>query len=199
MPDRVVVIGVDPGARETGVAVLDVTDTPGLGVAPLLDQCTIRRLDRDRPDQVPADYLDSVASILGLMIESHLPPTGGVVGVEGVRSPRGFANGRRHTIDPAGIIGASITYGAILAALGDRHVVRRIVRPAGNGHLLPLTAYPTPLATNGKGTDKLRHVRSAYDVALMARHSPPALIGGFDIEVTNRAHRAMPTERGQNA
>lgn len=177
-PFSTYVLGVDPGARETGIVVLDVTDTPGIGVAPLAHYSTIRRTDTGRPDQVPADYLDTVTrAVVKLAVDLNVA----AIGVEGIRAPGGFAKGRRHLIDPAGIIGAAITYGAILGALGRAALGHRVrvVRPAGNGNLLPLHAYPEPLGTRGKGKDKHRHARSAYDVALMARHSPPAHLEGY--------------------
>ena len=76
-------------------------------------------------------------------------------------------------LNPAAIIGTAVVLGHVL---GWDHPTATLVRvaPLGNGRLFPLTAYPGPLATNGKGTDARRHERSAFDVAVSAAALTPA-------------------------
>lgn len=187
-----VVVGVDPGGRHTGIAVIDTTAEPtrpvrGIDdvwrtpIPALLSSTTVARPDVEGEPltYVPAAYLHDVnAAILEAVRapESVRGWAGDVdlIAVERVETPKGFAGGKRHTIDPAGLIAASIVLGAVLGRSWGIPVVA--VRAGGNGHALPLDRYPAPLATAGKGHDRRRHERSAYDVAVRAASTPPALL-----------------------
>lgn len=180
-----IVVGVDPGSRDTGIAVVDVGPTIAYTVPTLLASFTVHRPD-DGSDllEVPSGYLQDVnAAILSALrpgghpVSSRLAelipgrPPAELIAVERVTRPswqvrRGSTSGRGGAAaDPTGIMATAIVLGAILGRAWTVPLVA--VAPKGNGKLLPLTAYPEPLATNGKGHDKRRHERAAYDVACL--------------------------------
>lgn len=163
-----IVLGVDPGARNTGLAVIDAA-TFNAGPPPLLASYTVTRPADDRPiEAIPRSYLASVnAAIVAALNDFDVK----LIGVEGVTRPTGFSKGRVHTLDPGPIIGTALVLGAIIGRTWSVPVYR--IPPKGNGHLFPLARYPEPIATKGKGHDKRRHERSAYDVAVMVRQSAP--------------------------
>jgi hypothetical protein len=162
----VIVLGIDPGSRTTGLAVVDHE----LGKpSPVLWSGTITN-PGDLLD-MPEDYLrDVVASALYAVRQYDAER----IGVELVKRPSWRVGGKVKPLDPVPIMGTAIVLGAILGRAWTVPIER--VQPRGNGHLLPLTRYPDPLATTGKGGDKRRHERSAYDVAVLAaanRGRPP--------------------------
>lgn len=143
-----IALGIDPGARWTAFALIDTSPT--------------------RPE-----YLNAVASTVEIMAHYDAVSVD-VIGVEWIRRPSWRVKGKAKPLDPTAILATGIVLGVVEATL--RRCAHPIVRigPSGNGRLLPLTAYPGPLATGGKGTDARRHERSAYDVAMMAaqQHRP---------------------------
>lgn len=178
-----IVIGVDPGGRDTGLVVIDdappVTRDRPAGAIDLLESLTIRRADSAAGtpiEAVPRTYLLDVMSAVRDLLQIHVGDarrgtSHALIAVEGVVKPTGHAGGRRgHLIDPAGLLATAQVLGAILARAWSVPVVR--VPPGGNGSALPWTAYPEQIrAKSPLGKDNRRHMRSAYDVALLARQT----------------------------
>lgn len=86
------------------------------------------------------------------------------VAIEGVQKPSPFMgkSGNVSFTNVNGLLGTAMVLGAVLAALPAI-----VVPPGGNGSD-PMGVYPVELRpTRGKGAggDKLRHERSAWDVA----------------------------------
>lgn len=145
-------MGIDPGARNTGVVVRQ-------GIV-LLDFETVIRVG---PEDLPlAGYLQEVLRVVLGFWQKHVAD---MVAVEAVVAPSPF-QGRESgpgfsNLD--GILGTAMVVGAVEGFFP--HAIS--VPPARMGQA-PLSAYPDalrPTAGKGKGKDKLRHVRSAWDVA----------------------------------
>lgn len=175
MSSWIVWVGVDPGARATGITVR-------VGREYVWHTIVVR--DRDETEVGPGPvYVSAVARVVGAAISdghAHVEERTGHasvyrVAVEGVRRPNPHVNRRngKAVTDPTGIIGAALVLGGILAAYP--HAV--IVPPGNNGSGL-LAAYPAQLVTAAErrlGLDRpagqssdLRHARSAWDVSLVA-------------------------------
>ena len=143
-------IGVDPGARYTGVVVRRGND--------LLDHRTYTRVSTgELPDRA---YLRRIVLDLMDLVELH----GAGVAVEGVQKPSPFMGktGNVSFSNVTGILGTAAVWGAVVAVLPAQ-----IVPPGKNGSA-PMRAYPVelrPTSGRGAGKDKLRHERSAWDVA----------------------------------
>lgn len=154
------VLGVDPGARSTGYAVID---TNGYAMPTLLRWAVLDRPKDGTPlEAVPREYLvDVVAAAADAIRETDAE----LLSVEGIRKPNPHVNRRNGNaiIDPAGLLGTATILGALHGRLWSVPVV--IVPPGQNGTYLPLNRYPDPIGTTGKGNDRKRHARSAYDVA----------------------------------
>ena len=162
-----IVLGIDPGAVATGLALID--EAP-FATPLLLDSHTIERGPRAEEEtgelvDVPDLYLRHVNADAALWAKNRRVE---VVGIEGIRRPSWRHAGKVKPVDPSAIMATGIVLGALRAAMHIAQVPVVIVRPLGNGRLFPLNAYPGPLATDGAGRDKRRHERSAYDVAVMA-------------------------------
>lgn len=146
------IVGVDPGGRNSGVVVR-------IGLV-LLDYETLIRVG---PEDLPlADYLQEVLRVvLGFWQKYNAD----LVAIEAVQAPSPF-QGRSSgpgfsNLD--GILGTAMVVGAVEGFFP--HAIS--VPPARMGQA-PLSAYPVvlrPTRGQGKGKDKLRHVRSAWDVA----------------------------------
>lgn len=182
------VLGVDPGARRTGIVVADITARHAL----VTDASVDRPDDGLRLPQPSPAYLRAVVDRLDELCSAH--PIG-LVAVEGVVAPNPHmnrTNGRAVTsVEP--LITTAAVMGAVLAwacAEGLPPVV--VVRPGKNGSR-PLGAYPDALVTDAErrsvegkpwqlrtaGKGGLKDARSAWDVALagpqalqVARHLP---------------------------
>lgn len=181
-----IALGIDPGARWTGLAVIDYA----AGTMPsLLASRTVDRRDESiyvgpAPEgaskladhlDLPAGYLSAVtraARLLAFDRERWGYPTGNrrveTVGVEWLRRPSWRHAGREKPVDPSAVMATAIVLGAIVEAFHDVGLPVERIRPMGNGRLFPLAHYPDPIRTTGAGHDKRRHERSAFDVALMA-------------------------------
>ncbi len=157
-----IVLGIDPGGRTTGIVVVSRVDRP-------LDHRLVERQDGERV----AEYAYGVASIVKVMVEAHAVE---LVAVEGLVTVNPHVRDR--PISPTGLLQAAVVYGAVTAMLTHAMTPTVIVRPGSHGSN-PLTSYPPDLvgARERKGTGKLRHVRSAFDVALAGRriHRHPDL------------------------
>lgn len=160
-------VGIDPGARNTGVVAMRGRDILWAKVftnpGPLIPE--------------PAYLVGTADAIYGRVegafweIGEDLPR----FAIEGVSAPKGFAGGKRSPLNPEAIIGAAATFGALVATFRDAI----IVPPGGNGSK-PMGAYPRELVSAAEQrkpgwagrvgeSSNARHMRSAYDVILKAR------------------------------
>lgn len=152
------IVGIDPGANETGIVVRAERE--------LVTAWTV-----DRGDQEDAGYLIEVLETIELAFDAALqrlglprlgPVTLGIpLAVEGLVGHESAPSMRRKTSVP--LIRTAMLIGAVLVVYRQALVIP----PGGNGSG-PLQAYPeaiTPDRPNARGFDKLRHCRSAWDVA----------------------------------
>lgn len=156
-PGTIVAAGVDPGARYTGISVIDNNQNV------LLSTTLVRPLDVDINTwaRLVVDEVDKIISPFPYV----------VLGVEGTSDPKGFKGGRRAAINPKDIIKTGIIVGGLILTYRDAV----IIKPGGNGSA-PIEFYPDvllnrrpaelPGSNNGAGTRN--HERSAYDVARKA-------------------------------
>lgn len=156
-PGTIVATGVDPGARYTGISVIDNN------LKVLLSTTLVRPLDVDINTwaRFVVDEVDRIISPFPYV----------VLGVEGTSDPKGFKGGRRAAINPKDIIKTGIIVGGLILTYRDAV----IIKPGGNGSA-PIEFYPDvlvsrrpaelPGSNNGAGTRN--HERSAYDVARKA-------------------------------
>lgn len=145
-----IVLGIDPGGASTGMVVRSgaellwwrIVDSPsGAGGLPTVT------------------YLHEVLGAAREALDAH---PGARVHVEAVTPPRGFYNGKHHTIAPGALIGVSAVAGLLLGALPDPVLI-----PPGRNGSRPLATYPQELvgAREVSGRGRLRHARSAWDIA----------------------------------
>ncbi|MGH9002126.1 MAG: hypothetical protein ACRDYV_03255 [Acidimicrobiia bacterium] len=145
-----VVVGVDPGGRQTGV------------VARHGDELLAADLvTRDGPDVFPdAAYLEEVTDAIGglLVYASDRAGEAAIVAVEGVVHPSGHVR----MINAAGLLGTATVLGAVLA-----HYPNALVVPPAKHGGGPRQAYPARLwpPNEKRGMGRHRHVRSAWDIA----------------------------------
>lgn len=159
-----VTLGVDPGSKQTGIVVRRGAD--------LLDHVTISRQADERARAtvgLPASYLGSLRAAVAGLIDTH--PVA-VIAIEGVVRPNPHVNAGRtrasNIIDPTPIIATAVVLGYLWALHPDAVIV-----PPGRNGSQPLLAYPralvskeeTRLGMHRVGGGKLRHARSAWDVA----------------------------------
>jgi len=156
------VVGVDPGARETGV-VLSIDGQ-------LIEWEVVRRDHATALLNVPRAYLERINDKIGAYIDLALRSECAdvVVAIESVTVPNVHHNGKRQVLSPEGPMATALVYGAVFGQNWTASVVS--VEPGGNGSL-PFTSYPEALRPKdgGKGSDVKRHVRSAWDVARKAK------------------------------
>lgn len=142
------IVAIDPGGAETGVVVRD------------RDQCLwFTVVTRDGMPM--ADYLAEVVRVVGDPV-ADLASTDGeypLVAVEGLVEP----NAHMGVTSVRGLLDTAKVLGAVLA-----HWPEAIeVRPGGHGSG-SIATYPAclrPTRGQGRGHDRLRHCRSAFDVA----------------------------------
>lgn len=149
------VIGVDPGARYTGVVIRD-------GDVPLYS-ATLVRPDSMSQTGWALHCVDEIRKVIDAHPGGILP-----VAVEGVRPPKGFVRGRKAPVNPGDIMFAAVVLGAVIGTWRDAV----IIPPGGNGSQ-HITHYPPALvgrrpktlpgSSNGAGTRD--HEQSAFDVA----------------------------------
>ena len=161
------ILGVDPGSKWCGLVLVRGRD--GLVGWDLLE----RSGDQSLKVWVE-ECLDAVQRIRWPMGRSHsalgeaLGPW--TVAVEAVTTPKSHINGKLRINSPESLIGTAAVMGAFIAWAATEGFPCVIV-PPGNGSGRR-EGYPPELwgAREGPaGTGKLNHVRSAYDVALVAR------------------------------
>ncbi|SNS59126.1 hypothetical protein [Rhodococcoides kyotonense] len=183
----VIVLGIDPGAVATGWALMRLDR----GRSPVfLDAATTARSKPAdyRPTQhlpVEADYLKKLAATGALVARTAReaatangrPVAPIVVGIEGITRPNWHMNGRA-AANPEALIAAAIVLGNIQAWATTQFGPYTEIPPGGNGSA-PLGTYPTQLVSDAErrkanwhaaigASGKLRHQRSAWDVALTA-------------------------------
>lgn len=171
-------IGVDPGARDTGIVAIRADGT--LSHVSIHNDGPLLPLDR-------AYLLDVKAVVDELIRDAGDDHT---LRVETVVRPNWHvakASGGGSASNPEALLATAQLFGAILGWYDCE-----LVRPGGNGSG-KLGTYPPALVSDGErrregwelrvGTGKLRHCRSAYDVAL----TEPKVSG------RKRSPRATPT------
>lgn len=159
------VIGIDPGARDTGI-IAKITGPDGTRVIGV----TVHNSGGLLP--IPADYIRDVITEV-----DHLASLGDhvVIGVESITRPNwhvGKGQGGGAASNPEALLGAAMLLGAVVDQFDCI-----LIPPGGNGSR-PLGDYPPGLVSVGEqrrdgwetrvGSGKLRHQRSAWDVAAAA-------------------------------
>lgn len=165
-----IVVGVDPGAVETGVAIADTRSRRLLGSA------TFRRggtWSGAQMVEVPPEYVEAVvAGVLAAIGDDGDPPE--LLVVEAVKRPSWRVAGKVKPTDPSAIIATAVVFGALL---GRSWRVPLVSCPVGQNGSRPFGHYPDALVSAAErrrsgwelfpaGDGQLRHERSAYDVAM---------------------------------
>lgn len=177
------IIGIDPGGKQTGVIHMDATKGAYAGH-------WLRERSPGQP--VPAYAALTAQWLYDHLWDHHNDGRAVLVAIETVTPPTGFnRRGKKQPINPAGIIDVSTVFGGLVAAcqlfalesttpIGS---LVRLVEPKGNGATPDLPRgraldaymrqhYPSKLLPSKNGTaytDAMRHCRSAWDVARKAR------------------------------
>lgn len=149
------VIGVDPGARYTGVVVRDAD-------LPIWVGTLVRPDDMSGPEWA-VSVVDQLRSILEENSWESIP-----MGIEGVNDPKGFHKGKKAALNPKDIIRAGMVVGAVYSAWRGAY----IIPPGGNG-TQHISHYPDSLVGRRpktlpgaiQGAKTRNHEQSAYDVA----------------------------------
>lgn len=150
-----IVIGIDPGARYTGVSVRDLSEN-----TILLSSTYVKPEDT----QI-VSWAIELANTIKDEVLSAFPDA--KIGIEGISDPKGYSNGKKSPINPKHIIRAGIVLGALAMMFPDAV----IVPPGHNGS--SRTGYPDvlngrrpkDLPGSAKGAGTRNHEKSAYDVA----------------------------------
>lgn len=155
---QIIVLGVDPGTRSTGLAVRDGGKMLGFTV-----------LTNPRETIFPAarGWLREVVETATALAEEH-----GVelIAVESLRRPNWHVKGGRAAANPTHVIGTAQVLGAVQAMDTEIPIVEA---PPGKNGGSPLGVYPEGLVPDGErrkadwqmrvGGGQLRHARSAWD------------------------------------
>ena len=162
------VLGVDPGAKATGVVVRTGVE--------LAYGTTAVRDKGETVEQYAAGVVNLVAGITERFTEllENYP----LVAIEGVLAPNVWNNGERVILHPQSVMDTCLVAGHIAGWATAERLEVEWIRPGHNGQGF-MGAYPAALRpTRGKGAgkDRLRHVRSAWDVAGAAPSRPPQLV-----------------------
>lgn len=164
MPPPKTILGVDPGARETGLVLTYGDRLLGhrLAIAPDV-------LDMRNP--VDPVYLELVIATTEELLdetatEAVTPSGADLLAIEAVHPP----NGHLGMTNVAGALGLAAVTGALIGWAQGEDLPVMAIDTDGHGQG-PLLGYPKDLVgpMEKKGTGVLRHCRSAYDVALAAR------------------------------
>jgi hypothetical protein len=149
-----IVLGVDPGAKETGLVLVRDGGLVGSSVV-LRQRCSL-----------PV-YLGDVLNAAETRWAGQPLPFGrpDLVAVEDVTTPKYFRG--KPLLKPDYLIPLSAVMGAVIAWARGCGMPCVLVPPGHNGQG-PLSAYPSELvgARERSGGGILRHCRSAWDVAL---------------------------------
>lgn len=148
------VLGIDPGARYTGVVIRD-------------GDVVIHSSTLVRPQDLTSGT-EWALSVVKQVLEIYKEFEGIPVGIEGISDPKGFQYGKQSAINPKDIIRAGIVLGALVVVFPGAH----IVPPGGNGskHYSHYPAdligrRPKELPGDSQSAGTRGHEQSAYDVA----------------------------------
>lgn len=148
------VLGIDPGARYTGVVIRD-------GDVVLHSSTLVR------PETIESGTewaLSCVTQVLEIVQEYGTIP----VGIEGISDPKGFQHGKKAAINPKDIIRAGIVLGALVVVFPNA----AIIPPGKNGSKhyshypsVLIGRRPSDLPGSSQSAGTRGHEQSAYDVA----------------------------------
>jgi len=150
------VIGIDPGAKYTGVSVRNIAED-----TILLSSTYVK------PDETEIfTWATEVAQLIAEEVVSQFPDA--KIGIEGISDPKGYKNGKLSPLNPKWVIRLGIVAGAIANEFRD---VAVIIPPGKNGS--SQAGYPdvlngrrpASLPGKSKGAGTRNHEKSAYDVA----------------------------------
>lgn len=147
-----ITIGIDPGAKYTGVSVRQ-------------DNHVLLSSTYVKPDDKPQiAWAVELAEKIKQEVVSLFPDA--PIGIEGISDPKGFQGGKRAPINPKHIIKAAI----VLGALANKFPHAVIVKSGKNGSQdwYPeelIGRRPSELKGSAVGAGTRDHERSAFDIA----------------------------------
>lgn len=159
---HMIIIGIDPGPRYTGVSVRNIISDEILHSATFV---------REGEEPLFAWGLELYSLIKEEVLDVYGETAAGI-GVEGVSAPKGFKGGKAAPLNPKHIIHTGIIAGILVAKLEADGYPRIVIIPPGkNGNRA--SGYPDilngrrpkDLPGRSKGAGTRNHERSAYDVA----------------------------------
>lgn len=160
-------IGVDPGAKRTGLVLRNGADCLGWR--------TIVRAHTETEIGPGPEYWTAIETGINDLTNAahHAGIPTPLLAIEGITRPKGFVGGKREFADPTSLIALGMTF----AAIYNTHPEAVIIPPGGNGSGM-LTTYPEQLITPGErrgglrrkalGNSLVSHARSAWDLAGLA-------------------------------
>lgn len=167
--EDLVSIGMDPGAKYTGISVRDL----------LRDELLLSSTYVKPADEPMFAWGKRLGEIIQNDIVALFPNH--QIGIEGIAAPRGFSNGKKSPINPKYVIFAAIVAGMLAQRFPDAV----IVPPGHNG--TSRAGYPDAL--NGRrpkdlpgiatGAGTRNHEKSAYDIA---GEVPMLLANGYELD-----------------
>lgn len=164
-----IVLGIDPGAKYTGISVQNTIDETLLLSGTFV-----------KPDDTPIfTWGEELAVLIQQEILSLYPDA--VIGIEGLSDPKGYQNGKKSPINPKHVIRTGIVAGILVGRLNPAVVVP----PKKNGN--SRVGYPPELTGRrpkdlpglSLGAGTRNHERSAYDVG---REVPFLISQGFKLD-----------------
>lgn len=182
----VIILGIDPGAVATGFALTGHKPRQRLT---LLASATVLRTKSTQQLPVDPAYLHDVIDTCAQLTHSAerdaFSDKGTVapirIAIEGLTRPNWHMHGRA-AANPEPLLAAAIVLGNLQAWAVTTYGRYTEIPPGGNGSAI-LSQYPEPLVSDAERrkpnwqmrigeTGKLRHERSAFDVALTASRQP---------------------------
>jgi hypothetical protein len=147
-----ITIGIDPGARYTGVSVRD-------GNKVLLSSTFVK------PEETPiVSWAVELVEIIKKEVIAHYRDA--PIGIEGISAPKGFAGGKKAPINPKYIINAGIVLGSLAQAFPNAVIVKAGRNGKQDWYPGELEGRrPKDLPGNSDGAGTRNHERSAFDVA----------------------------------
>lgn len=156
---KAVILGVDPGAKETGLVLVRGEDVVDFVIP---SRPTVTDLVDEAYTALVLEGADALAEVL------VSPWAIDAVAIENLRAPSPHVR----VTNPGPAIAAGVIAGALIAWADRRRIRVLTVSPDGLGSRL-LATYPKVLVgPREKGVGRggvMRHARSAYDAALAAR------------------------------
>lgn len=149
------VLGVDPGSAHVGICVRTLR-TGSLVEAAVLDRTTEDLIE----------WCLQVANRVAEIVVAHEAPRFDAVGVEETRRP----NPHLGLSNPQAIIDTAWVAGAVATTLAAATRLAPVIVPVSRHGSGPRGAYPEQLwgPREKQGTGRLRHARSAFDIAGVA-------------------------------